>query len=84
MEAEAVDRRGLLWLSLPVLYALSLGPALYGVARGWIPHNETLQDVYEPLTWMALRSVAVCRFFNDYGNWWWRLGERHEAEAASD
>lgn len=65
------------WLILPAAYTLSLGPALYGVARGWVRHDHRLQAFYEPLSFVGRRSVRAHRAFERYATWWYLLGERH-------
>ena len=69
-------------VTLVAWYPLSLGPALCDHARGWLPFDAVYYP-YEPLGWANRPSPTLRILFNDYGHWWYALGERHEA-AASD
>ena len=75
---------GLLWLAVPVLYALSLGPVDYAARRGLLPSwaFAVAAWVYKPLDSPAgIWDFTERTGFNDYRRWWVRLAERH---AASD
>ena len=70
-----------LWLALPILYPLSLGPAAYAVNRGWLPAEPCIA-FYHPLWLVASRVPQIGIPLEDYFQWSLRLGREHAA--ASD
>lgn len=71
-----------IWLMLPVIYPVSVGPVGYAVNRGWLPSREC-NIIYRPL-WTAaamppFRTVAQeCRL-EDYFQFCLLLGQKHAA-----
>jgi hypothetical protein len=55
-------------LALPVLYVLSVGPALWLVAHEWI--DETCVAAYAPLDWASEHSTIAHDWLNSYLLWW--------------
>lgn len=77
-----------LWIALPVLYALSDGPACYCVARGWLT-EDAYAAVYGPIlrllakvetetgsTWLSDQTA-------EYAGLWGQAGI-HDRDAALD
>jgi len=68
------------WLLLPVLYVLSMGPAAYVHSRtGWFPY--WLFRLYAPL-WGTTEGTSAASLLDSYEAWWITLAVEHEA--ASD
>jgi hypothetical protein len=66
----------LLWLILiPVLYVLSMGPAVYLFCNGWI--GKEAYEAYATPTFHVVRRVPddVGLAFGRYIGWWARLGD---------
>ena len=59
-------------LFLPVLYVLSIGPAVYLHDRGMLSPSAigTLEKIYSPLEWAASRSSAIEYPINWYVALW--------------
>ena len=69
-----------LWLL--VAYPLSVGPAGYANARGWLrpPVIAVLEGVYEPLDRFVMADLPGSRPLAAYCSRAYRLGERHCAQ----
>ena len=68
---------GLLWLSLPAIYAVSVGPAYYAVVRGWLREGDH-ERAYRPLHRACASSPTLDAAVVGWELWWIELGERHE------
>jgi len=64
---------GAVWMAaVPVLYALSMGPAVYCVGRGWLP-ADTVLGAYAPAAWAAQLGGAS-PLLNRYSQWCYERG----------
>ena len=59
----------LVFLVLPALYVLSIGPASYLFKAGWISEG-TVTLVYWPLVRLSQESVVLAEWFEWYENMW--------------
>jgi len=64
----------LVLLFLPLLYVLSIGPAVWLHDRGMMSPTVTqcAQTIYSPLEWAAFRSSVTMQIMEGYLNWWRR------------
>ena len=67
-------------VALPVLYLVSFGPFCYVFART-DTKEESFLVIYFPLRSLADRSPTTRRWFFNYANWCFALGERHRDKA---
>jgi len=71
-----------LWLSLPILYLLSLGPAAYLVGRGWADAAD-VDPYYAPIFFVyehpSVNGSVVAHLLGTYVNEMNDLGKRHAA-----
>jgi hypothetical protein len=65
-----------LWLTLPILYPLSVGPANYIRARDWLPApcHPALDAFHRPLLWATKDHPDVQSALVAYGDWWYERG----------
>jgi len=64
----------LVLLFLPLLYVLSIGPAVWLHDRGMMSPTVTqcAQTIYSPLEWAAFKSSVTMQIMEGYLNWWRR------------
>lgn len=65
-----------LWLSLPILYVFSAGPAAYGYERGWLSPSFYISIYYNPM--YELRSLVPV---DVWMKWCATKGHEHESDA---
>ncbi len=68
-----------LWLSLPILYPLSMGPAFYAWYSDWIS-DDVIVVFYSPIAEAQKRSPAIDAAMNSYVEWWFERYVRHNPE----
>ena len=68
-----------IWLALPILYPLCMGPAFYAWYRDWIS-DDFIVVVYTPIAELQKHSPPFHAAMNSYVTWWFELYVRHQPE----
>jgi hypothetical protein len=62
----------LLFMAVPFLYLISLGPAIWLDSHGFVnpPTHAALEWLYSPLAWVAENVPAIGPAIQAYAEWW--------------